>query len=449
MIDAPLSPNPPPGIGDFAPPPTNIRRRIIAVSMLMAFILYLDRICMGEIVKSASFNQELNLSREETGRILAAFFFSYALLQVPTGWASDRFGARVMLTLYITLWSLFTIMTGLVNGFIGLLFARLMCGAAEAGAYPTSAAVIRKWSPANARARASSMVALGGRIGGTLAPFLTIWLIVALSSWRATLWLDGFVGLVIAAIYWHVVRSSPREHPGVNAAELTLIGSPPPEKRLSGRELGHALWCFARSRSLWCNAAAQLLTNVGWVFLVTWLPTYLVQERGVDPVEGGRMVTYVLAFGMLGQVVGGSFCDWTTRRLGRRWGRVVPIVAAKVLCVGAYLSCPYVESTWLLIAGCALVSFGTDMASPAGWAFMTDVGGRGTAAAMGWGNMWGNLGASASSMLIPWLIAHGEGDGRKLVFFTLAGAFALAGLVVLPMDATKKLLPDETAGRKE
>src|ERR1043165_1419073 len=124
--------------------------------MLMAFILYLDRICMGEIVKSVSFNQELNLSKEETGRILAAFFFSYALLQVPAGWASDRFGARPMLTLYITLWSLFTIMTGLVNGFIGLLLARLLCGVAEAGAYPTSAAVIRKWTPPEARGRASA-----------------------------------------------------------------------------------------------------------------------------------------------------------------------------------------------------------------------------------------------------------------------------------------------------
>src|ERR1044072_2294067 len=120
MIDAPLSPKTPTGTAGLTPRPTNLRRRIIAVSMLMAFILYRDRICMGDIVKSVSLNQELNLSKEETGRILAAFFFSYALLQVPAGWASDRFGARAMLTLYITLWSLFTIVTGLVTGFIGL-----------------------------------------------------------------------------------------------------------------------------------------------------------------------------------------------------------------------------------------------------------------------------------------------------------------------------------------
>src|SRR5688572_31755862 len=93
--------------------PTNIRRQIIAVSMLMAFILYLDRICMGEIVKSASFNQDLGLTKGEIGDVLSVFFLAYALLQVPAGWASDRFGARAMLTTYIILWSGFTILTGL------------------------------------------------------------------------------------------------------------------------------------------------------------------------------------------------------------------------------------------------------------------------------------------------------------------------------------------------
>ena len=407
----------------------------------MAFILYLDRICMGEIVKSASFLQDMELSKEEIGRILGSFFFAYALMQVPAGWASDRFGARPMLTIYITLWSLFTILTGFMNGFAGLLAARLLCGVAEAGAYPTSAVVIRKWTPVEARARASGLVALGGRIGGTLAPFLTIGMIVTLGSWRMSLWLDGAIGLVIAAVYWHVVRSSPQEHPKVNAAEVALIGTAKVEAPLSGRELWSALGNFARSRSLWCNAIHQMLSNVGWVFLVTWLPTYLVQERGVGQVEGGRMVTYVLAFGMLGQMAGGFYCDWALRRLGLRWGRVLAMSTPSLACAAAYLCCPYVTSTWVLVACCALVSFFTDMGNPSTWAFMTDVGGRATGAAMGWGNMWGNFGASASAMLVPWLLVRGGGDGKTLVFFTLAGAFVLSALVVVPMDATKKLLP--------
>ena len=121
-----------------AVPPTNIRHRIIGVTMLMAFILYLDRICMGDIVKSVSFNQDLALSKEQIGKILGSFFFAYALFQVPAGWASDRFGARPMLTIYIVLWSLVTILTGLMTGFAGLLLARLLCGVSQAGAYPSA-----------------------------------------------------------------------------------------------------------------------------------------------------------------------------------------------------------------------------------------------------------------------------------------------------------------------
>lgn len=424
--------------------PTTIRHRIIGVTMLMAFILYLDRICMGEIVKSMSFNKDLALSQEQIGSILSVFFFTYALFQVPAGWASDRFGARPMLTLYIVLWSLCTMLTGFMTGFAGLLIARLLCGIAESGAYPTSMALVRKWIPLTGRARASGMVALGGRIGGTLAPFLTIWMIVTMGNWRTSLWIDGAVGLIIALVFWKTVRSNPQEHPQVNAAELALIGRPEIEKPLSARELKSALWSFSKSTSLWCNSAAQMLQNIGWGFLVTWLPTYLVKERGVGEIEGGKMLTYVLAFGMAGQIAGGYYCDWATRRFGLRAGRLLPMTSSMFVCAAAYICCPFVESTWMLVACCAVVSFCTDLANPAVWSFMGDVGGRATAAAGGWGNMWGNFGASAGALLVPWLMKIGGGDGKTLVFFTLAGAFVLAGLIILPMDATKKLIPDET-----
>src|SRR5690606_34378639 len=119
-----------------------------------------------------------------------------------------------------------TALTGMVSTFPGLLMRRLLCGAAEAGAYPASGAVIRRWIPLAGRARASSLVTFGGRIGGTLAPFLTAWMVVSVGHWRPVLWIDGAIGLVIAAIYWAVVRNSPAEHPACNEAEQALIGHP-------------------------------------------------------------------------------------------------------------------------------------------------------------------------------------------------------------------------------
>ena len=267
-------------------------------------------------------------------------------------------------------------------------------------------------------------------------------MIVSLGSWRYPLWLYGNAGLVIALIFWKVVRSNPHDHPSVNAAEMALIGRPKVENPLSARELRSALWSFTCSRSLWCSAANQMLANVGWVFLITWLPTYL-DERGVGQVEGGQLVTFVLAVAMLGQVAGGYYCDWATRRFGLRIGRVLPMTSSMFVCATAYICCPFVESTRMLVACCAVVSFSVALANPALWSFMGDVGGRATAAAGGWVNMWGNFGASAGALLVPWLMKIGSGDGKTLVFFTLAGAFVLAGLIILPMDATKKLIADE------
>ena len=183
----------PAGAGSSPEPPlggavmSTIRYRIVAVSVLMAFSLYLDRVCLGEIVKSNSFNNDVPLSKEQIGAILGSFFFTYALFQVPAGWISDRFGARKMLTGYILAWSALTAMTGFMTTASGLLLTRLGCGIAQAGAYPTSNAILRRWTRLQQRGVANSLISFGGRLGGTLAPFLTTVLILYIGGWRETL----------------------------------------------------------------------------------------------------------------------------------------------------------------------------------------------------------------------------------------------------------------------
>lgn len=416
-------------------PPTQVRHAVIAVSVVMAFILYLDRICLGEIVKSASFRADMILSKEQIGTVLGSFFLAYAVCQVPSGWASDRFGARRMLTIYILGWSVMTALTGLAGGFTSLLLARLGCGMFEAGAYPTCGAVIRRWAPLSGRARASSLVTFGGRIGGALAPVLTAWMIVVFASWRPVLVIDGAVGIVVAAAWWWIVRDRPDEHPAVNEAELAVLPATAGERPPSLAALGRVLLAVCRNRSVWLSSLTQSAMNVGWAFLVTWLPTYLAEVRGVEAVAGGRMVTIVLAAGMLGMLAGGPLCDWTTTRLGPRWGRVTPIVGGCLLAGSAYLGCLGVSSVWGLVACCAVVSFATDLGVPSMWAFMQDVGGRSVGTVAGWGNMWGNFGASAAAKLLPWVLAtlDTNNDWRE-VFLVCAAAYGVAIIAVLGMD---------------
>src|SRR4029077_9143729 len=104
---------------------------------------------------------------------LGAFFFTYALFQIPMGTLADRYGARRVLALSIAAWSAVTMMTGFVLGFVALLGIRLLLGITEAGAYPAAAGLIKAWAPPEERGRCSSIVAFGGRVGGAIAPKLT------------------------------------------------------------------------------------------------------------------------------------------------------------------------------------------------------------------------------------------------------------------------------------
>jgi ACS family glucarate transporter-like MFS transporter len=159
------------------PRPTHVRYLIIGVATLMAAMLYLHRFALSFLERYI--NEDLGLSNEQIGVLFGAFFFAYALGQVPGGWLGDRWGVRRSLTLYIFVWSLFAGLMGVAAGFVALLGLRLGCGLAQAGAYPSGASLVSRWVPIAGRGFASSVVAFGGRIGAAVVPVLTAYLLVA------------------------------------------------------------------------------------------------------------------------------------------------------------------------------------------------------------------------------------------------------------------------------
>ncbi len=423
-----------------------MRHAVLLVTTLTSFLLYLDRVCVAEIVKVESFQNELVLDRDRIGLVLAAFFYAYALAQVPAGWFSDRFGARGMMTFYIGLWSVFTALTGLAGGLVTLLIARIGCGIAQAGAYPASGALLSRWIPFGRRALASSVVAFGGRAGGAVAPLLTVLLVVNLGNWRWPLLLFGGAGLLVAGLFWMIFREQPADHPRCNAVERALVeeSRPPGATLPRGRATRVPLRQLLASRSLWLMCVSQWCSNVGWVFLVTWLPTYLRQVKQVEPVSGGRMATTALLVGMAGMLFGGWITDAATRRLGLRWGRVLPLALSRFLAAAAYVSCLWLDSPWAVTAAFAAVAFMTDLGLPPCWAYFQDVGGKNVGSVLGWANMWGNLGAGATSQLLPWVLKtwdHNQ-DWHE-AFLLCAASFVIAGVASLGIDARAPVVPTD------
>lgn len=418
--------------------PTRIRYAVLSIATLNAFILYLDRICMGAVVQSASFQQELGLGKDHVGDVLASFFFAYALGQLPAGWLADRFGPRRMLVTYILLWSLFTGLTGFAGGLLSLVVVRTACGLAEAGAYPASALLITRWFPFDQRARANSIVSLGGRMGNSLALWLTAGAIALLGSWRPVLWTYGAIGLGLALATYLIFHDTPLRHPWTNEAERELIrtGTPPvqPLRRKSP-------WlALLRHRGLWFLNLGTVGMNIGWAFLITWLPTYLHEVRGLDQVTASGYVSIALACSLGGMVFGGWWCDMLTVRFGQRLGRRLPFLFGGGVAAGAYLLCPVLDNALAITVACGVVAFATDSVIPAVWALAQDIGGTHVASTLAWSNMWGNFGASAVAKLIPLIIASSlHRPDWSEVFWMCAAGFVVLGLSSLFIDSTRTL----------
>ncbi|MBX3442563.1 MAG: MFS transporter [Planctomyces sp.] len=148
-----------------------IRYRVVFLSFLVSALLYIDRFVLTYV--QSYVRDDLGLTRRETGWLLSAFFWSYALAQVPSGWLTDRYGPRRMLTLYIVAWSAGTAAMGWVHGFAMLLLTRLAIGIAQAGAYPACASVVGRWAPMSGRGIANAIVTFGGRLGSGITPLVT------------------------------------------------------------------------------------------------------------------------------------------------------------------------------------------------------------------------------------------------------------------------------------
>jgi sugar phosphate permease len=425
----------------------------LSLCIAMAVLLYLDRYALSSVTDTLL--SELKINKEQLGRTFFAFFFAYGLFQIPAGWLSDSFGARRMLALYVAVWSLATISMGLVSGLMSIFFVRFVLGISQAGAYPTAASVLKRWFPYKSRGRANSSVSMGGRAGGLLAfaitPALMLivghWLGWETGRWRAVFVLYGALGLVWVAVFIWLYRDSPRVHPWCNAAEAELIApggsTEPAPVRLT---LPPRAMFLSKEALLMC--VIGFCVDVGWVFLVTWLPQYLMethgdylqQHVGNKEVVAGRLTALTGLAGMIGTVLGGVATDRFVVRFGPIWGRRLPGVIAGVLVASLYLVAPHLPNVWWFIGAMAAISLSIDFCLGAMWATYQDIGGRHVGSVLGLGNMCASFGSAGYTWFAGSLADKNEWN---TVFLLAAAAMVVATIAWLIIDPTHPVEPDE------
>lgn len=200
---------------------SQVRWRIFGIVFVLVVINLIDRVALS--IAMPTISKEFSLEPAMQGLILSAFFWSYALLQIPGGWLIDRFGPRALITGATVGWGFFQAIAGLATGGVSLLISRIGLGAAEAPLFPAGAKLNSIWLSPKERARGAVLVDSGAPLGAAFGGVIIAWLILSLGSWRTAFVVAGIATILLGYLAWWYLRDEPADHPGVSPNELALI----------------------------------------------------------------------------------------------------------------------------------------------------------------------------------------------------------------------------------
>jgi len=358
------------------------------------------------------------------GIILSSFFWAYLALNIPAGILADKFGPKATLGWSAFIWSAFSALTGLATQFWHVLLFRIGVGVGEAAINPVNTKVVRATFVSEERGTAVGIYLSGFRLGFAAAPVVMAYLI-QIFNWRYAFLITGIGSLGWVAL-WYLTYSESRKEESASASASKKI---PWTKLLRHRNVLGVVMC-------------KFFQDYSFYLFVTWLPAYLVMERGFTLVKSGwySALPWIAAF--MFQPVAGKISDWLIKRgltvTQSRKGCIVVLqfLAASIVCAG------YVDSAILavwILAACLAFESG---ASVVLWAVCAEVAPNKASASVGGimntaGALGGILAPIITGLLLTWtgsfqyalLVA-----GCMFVFASLSMWFVVGKVETISLD---------------
>ncbi|WP_020659424.1 MFS transporter [Amycolatopsis benzoatilytica] len=231
---------------------------------------YIDRVMIA--VALPLIGAEFGLNKTTQGLVVSAFAIAYLIGQMPGGLLADRVGARPLLVISLVAWSVFTAATGFAPALVVLLVLRAAFGFAQA-LFPGAAfKALAERTTQEGRSRGAGLLLASNSVGAGLGPLLVAPLVVA-AGWRHTFWIVAAAGLVVGLLLWRLLPPPlPREltEPDARVTPVKV----PVSKVLRNKLVVRCALMFA-------------CFNMLAYGMITWVPSYLVEAKGMSLVSAG------------------------------------------------------------------------------------------------------------------------------------------------------------------
>ena len=412
--------------------PSRFRWFVVFLLFAITVVNYVDRAAISYAVPLIE--RDLKLSPTDTGAILGAFGLGYAITTLAGGFAVDRYGARLVLTVAALLWSLSIGATALASGFAVLYAARVLLGVSEGPNFPAMTGAVSHWlSPqerATALGNALLAVPLALAIGGPIVTQLLAWL-----DWRATFGVLFVLSVLWVPLWYSLFRDSPAASHFVNQAELAHIRTG--HDALSGAVQGpkrswpeaKVLRALLTNRTLLANTWAFFVFGYFLFFFMTWLPSYLEHAYGLNLRTVGlfTVLPWLAAAVVLGLM--GRWSDRLLKTTGRlRISRSWLIAGTQLVAALAVLPVALTHDLTIAIAGITVAVAASMGANSAYYAVNVDIVPDRAATALGIMDFAFALSGFLAPVLTGWVL---DLRGSFTDAFLLMAALALSSVVVV------------------
>jgi ACS family D-galactonate transporter-like MFS transporter len=308
--------------GGEAPP---VRWAIIGVLSLGMVIAYVSRSALSVPLALPEFIRTFHLSIAYRGVVNSAFFWTYAVLQIPAGWLVDRYGVKLPYFLGFTIWCLASASTALTRSIPELIVVQVFLGVGQAVVAPASYRWIRHHFVEQERGLAIALYMTGTKIGPAIGAPLAAWLI-GMYDWRVMFVLIGLGGLIWLVPWMLLVSNDDRQ---IERAAVKKEGAKPiPFGRIMASPI------------VWGTIVASFSYMYFVYFCMTWMPAYFMERRHLSL---GKMGLYTF-FSFGGMALVATLAGYAADRLigrghnavtVRKWFTIVGFSIACTELIGA------------------------------------------------------------------------------------------------------------------
>jgi len=243
--------------------------------------------------------QDLGLNAETLGILGGAFFYSFALFQIPMGPMLDRIGPRFVITFFPLIGALGAFLFAFGESFTAVLWGRILIGVGMASILMGSMKVFTLWFPAERFATLVGLILSVGTLGNIFAASPLAFLSSTI-GWRITFILAAVITTFLAFLFFWAAG-------GKKGEETTLVSSSEPEIGIL-----QSIRLIVTSLVFWQMSIVAFFRYGTFVGLQgLWLGPYLIDTMGYSAVQTGNILILLAIGTIVGGPIAGRLSDRT------------------------------------------------------------------------------------------------------------------------------------------